>query len=258
MTNAEKQEIVTAVLESIKASSLSIAQMTNQATVPSGAYIELNGSRKLSLDTLITHIVNKAKTEAGITSINSTLTSLDGRITTNANNLSSLATRVAAIPVQDVDDHIDATSTNPVQNKVIASALSTINAVSDAFITLEWVGNVTCQQSSLTITEADVDMCEIVAGHDTALNKDVVVVKEGNYCYCSWTNQSGDSSFDFSKYVKLTSLIATNEKLYHGIGGVPGLIEFGGETGQITVISQDDYNEMSDTDKDERTIWATY
>ena len=56
MTESEKQQIVSLVLQSLKTNSLTIEQLTDTTELARDMYVEVSGSRKVSIELLVNSI----------------------------------------------------------------------------------------------------------------------------------------------------------------------------------------------------------
>ena len=56
MTESEKQQIVSLVLQSLKTNSLTIEQLTDTTELVRDMYVEVSGSRKVSIELLVNSI----------------------------------------------------------------------------------------------------------------------------------------------------------------------------------------------------------
>lgn len=259
MTPEEKLEIVSEVLEAIKAFSTTIPQMTEVTSVPADAYVELNGGRKISVQTLINEAVTRALAQANITALNQRMTALADEV---SRQIRSLGNVVDEIPIITVDDALSTSSENPVQNKVITNAINTMEGVVDAFMSIPHVGDVPAiEQSGFSMWTDD---CELVTGNYNGnvfvFLKYVQVIMgqrmEPKF-YHVWSQHPEGHDSEYMN--KPERLYAVEGNIYQGVGGNSGpLRPLGAMLAQHNILSQEDYNNLSDSQKDNFSIYMTY
>lgn len=256
MTPEEKLEIVSAVLENIKVFSTTILQMTEVTSVPTDAYVELNGGRKISVQTLINEAVTRALAAANITALNQRMAALSDEV---ARNIRSLGNAIEEIPVVYVDDALSTSSENPVQNKVIAERLLALSELSEAFMHIPWSEAITNCDFGASYREGD-QLVMGIAPQDSIFAGETIICmyrpSTGSY-YNSWYGHPVISSDD--EAYKVSHVYTSNGQVWQGSGNIrPGIIPLGAMLAQHNILEQQQYDALSDVQKDEISLYMTY
>lgn len=255
MTPTEKQEIVSAVLDAIKTMSTSIPQMTAVTSVPSGAYVELNGARKIALDTIINAAVQRALAAADIAGLNQRITSLSDRV---ERDIRSLGNAVDAIPIVYVDSALDASSNNAISNAAVSAAVSKFINLANAIEEIEFVGQEPSGYEVGTVwTTGDKLVAHaFIFGPDAGKTRILLYRPSSDTYYNTWTGAPTGYSV---KEVSATSrLWLIGKNIFQGTA-VDGIVQpLGAMMTQHNILSQGDYDLLPDSLKDQFELFLTY
>lgn len=255
MTPAEKQEIVSAVLEAIKAMSTSIPQMTAVTSIPSGAYIELDGARKISVELLLESAVQRALTAADIAGLNQRIETISRNV---ERDIRSLGNAISEIPIVYVDSALDASSNNAISNAAVSAAVSKFVNLANAISEIdEAAEEPTGYDRGVAYASGDIFVAyTFERGYDTGKTRILLYRPTNGYYYGSW--YGAPEGYGVGEVSAVNRLWLYNGNVYQGTGRDGFVQPLGAMMAQHNILSQDDYDLLPDATKDQFELFLTY
>lgn len=235
--------------------STSIPQMSSVTSVPAGAYVELNGARKIALETIIDEAVRKAIAQADINGINVRIESLARK---HDNDIATLTQTVNTIPIVYVDSTLDELSNNAVSNSAVTNAIGKFINLAKAINEIEEAPTEPTNYNNSTTwrTFDRLVAYTFTSGPEAGKTRIFLFRSAGNLFFTNWSGAPDGMNRDEVDATSRLWLFGNN--LFQGAGSMGYIKPLGEMMAQHNFLTQEEYNNMVESEKDKFELYLTY